>query len=94
MNHELNNVLNIIELQLMLVSKRAEDRGALEVHLKQIRQSLGQITKVVEELRLARRIVLTDYTAGLKMLDLHRSAQPADVAEAENLVGSAAEPHL
>jgi methyl-accepting chemotaxis protein len=94
MNHELKNLINIIELQLTLVSKRAEDRGALESHLKQIRESLGRITKAVDDLRHARRIVLTDYTAGLKMLDLHRSAQLVDAPEAENLVGSAAGPHL
>jgi HAMP domain-containing protein len=81
MNHELNNVINIIELQLMLVSKRAEGGGALEGYLKQIRESLSRMTKVVEELRHARRIVLTDYSAGMKMLDLHRSAQAFDAAE-------------
>jgi len=100
MNHELNNVINIIELQLMLVSKSAEGSGAaprsgaLEGHLKQIRESLGRMTKVVDELRHARRIVLTDYTAGMKMLDLHRSAQAFDAAEETIPVQSAAESHL
>jgi nitrate/nitrite-specific signal transduction histidine kinase len=95
LNHELNNVINIIELQLMLVSKRAEDRSALEGHLKQIRESLGRITLVVSELRCARRIVLTDYTAGLKMLDLRRSAEPIDPAEEpKQMVGAASGPHL
>ncbi|MGD0463855.1 MAG: HAMP domain-containing protein [Tepidisphaeraceae bacterium] len=92
MNHELNNVINIIELQLMLVSKRAEDRDAMEGHLKQIRESLGRMTKVVDELRHARRIVLTDYSAGMKMLDLHRSAEAFDAAE--EAVRSAAESRL
>ena len=81
MSHELNNVINIIELQLMLASKRSEGNGPLEGHLKQIRQSLGRMTKVVDELRHARRIVLTDYTGGMKMLDLHRSAQELDAAD-------------
>jgi nitrate/nitrite-specific signal transduction histidine kinase len=94
MNHELNNVINIIELQLALVSKRPEDRDAMEARLKQIRQSLDRMTKVVEELRHARRIVLTDYTAGVKMLDLHRSAQAFDAGEQANPVPTAAEPHL
>lgn len=92
MNHELNNVINIIELQLMLVSKRAEGGGALEGYLKQIRESLSRMTKVVEELRNARRIVLTDYSAGMKMLDLHRSAQALDAAEESDR--SAAESRL
>jgi len=94
MNHELNNVINIIELQLSLVSKRPEDRDAMENHLKQIRQSLGRMTKVVEELRHARRIVLTDYTAGVKMLDLHRSAEAFDAGEEASPVRTAAESHL
>jgi methyl-accepting chemotaxis protein len=81
MNHELNNLINIIELQLVLVSHHSERSGDLAGHLKQIRESLGRMTKVVEELRHARRIVLIDYAAGIKMLDLHRSAQASDVGE-------------
>ncbi len=94
MNHELNNVINIIELQLVLASRRAEGSGALQGHLKQIRESLGRMTKVVDELRHARRIVLTDYTAGIKMLDLQRSAEPFDAAQEAIAVRSAAESHL
>jgi len=94
MNHELNNVINIIELQLSLASKRAECGGELEGHLKQIRQSLGRMTRVVEELRHARRIVLTDYRPGVKMLDLHRSAQAFDAGEEASPVRNAAESHL
>jgi len=94
MNHELNNVINIIELQLALVSKRAECRSELEGPLKQIRQSLGRITMVVDELRHARRIVLTDYMAGVKMLDLHRSAQALDAGEEAIRVRTAAESRL
>jgi signal transduction histidine kinase len=94
MNHELNNFINIIELQLMLLSKRTGDSGGLEGHLRQIRESLGRMTKVVEDLRHARRIVLTDYTAGMKMLDLHRSAQPFDAAEEAISDRAGADSHL
>jgi signal transduction histidine kinase len=93
MNHELNNVINIIELQLTLVSKNADPTGGLECHLKQIRQSLGRMTRVVESLRHARRIVLTDYIAGMKMLDVERSAQASDAADEEISVTSATESH-
>lgn len=93
-NHELNNVVNIIELQLVLVSKRAEGGGALEGYLKQIRESLGRMTKVVDELRHARRIVLTDYTAGMKMIDLHRSVESFDAPEQAIPVRSATESRL
>ncbi|MGD0768805.1 MAG: HAMP domain-containing protein [Tepidisphaeraceae bacterium] len=94
MNHELNNVINIIELQLALVSRRAECRTEFEGPLKQIRQSLDRMTKAVEELRHARRIILTDYTTGVKMLDLHRSAQAFDAGEEAKPVPTAAESHL
>jgi methyl-accepting chemotaxis protein len=80
LNHELNNIINIIELQLDLVKRRAGDGGGLEKNLQQIADSLARMTKVVASLRQARRIVLTDYVAGTKMLDLERSAQAADPA--------------
>jgi len=77
MNHELNNAINVIELQLTLLSRHASDSGALQQHLKQIRQSLRHVTGVVDALRHTRRIVLTDYVAGVKMLDLRKSTQDA-----------------
>ena len=36
------------------------------------------MTQAVAALKSARRIVLTDYVPGVKMLDLERSQQPAD----------------
>jgi methyl-accepting chemotaxis protein len=81
MSHELNNALNVIELQLTLLSRRAGDSGALQGHLKQIRQSLGRMTQAVDELRHARRIVLTDYMDGVKMLDLRKSIQEPNLAD-------------
>lgn len=52
------------------------------------------MTKVVDELRHARRIVLTDYTEGMKMIDLHRSAEASDAAEEPIPVRSATESRL
>lgn len=81
MNHELNNALSVIELQLTLLSRHAGDSEALQKHLKQIRQSLRQMSGVVDDLRNARRIVLTDYIGGAKMLDLRQSVQQARAIE-------------
>jgi signal transduction histidine kinase len=81
MSHELNNAMNVIELQLTLLSRRAGDSDALQLHLKQIRQSLRRMTGVVDAVRNTRRIVLTDYMEGIKMLDLRKSTQDSNVAD-------------
>jgi hypothetical protein len=39
----------------------------------QIHESLARMTVTLERLKHVRRIVLTDYTEGTKMLDLERS---------------------
>ncbi|HTW94033.1 MAG TPA: HAMP domain-containing protein [Tepidisphaeraceae bacterium] len=75
LNHEMNNIINIIELQLKLVKRHAGDSDALEENLRQIADGLARMTRAVSALRQARRIILTDYVGGAKMLDLERSAQ-------------------
>ena len=75
MNHELNNAISIIELQLTLLSRQTPGSEALGKCLLQIHDSLGRMTETVQQLKNVRRIVLTDYTPGTKMLDLQRSAQ-------------------
>jgi len=40
----------------------------------QIRESLARMTATLERLKHVRRIVLTDYAEGTKMLDLEKSA--------------------
>jgi signal transduction histidine kinase len=74
-NHELNNCVATIDLQLRLVGKRAPESPKLSESLRQIDQSLRRITSAVQSLKNVRRIVLTDYLPGTKMLDLHRSVQ-------------------
>lgn len=82
LNHELNNAISIIELQLKLVSRRAGADQAMARPLEQIHETLGRMSRTVEELRRVRRIVLTDYVSGVKMLDLQRSvAEHASVEE-------------
>ena len=74
-NHELNNSLSTIDLQLRLVGRRAADCPGLSQSLCHIDQSLQRITSAVQSLRNVRRIVLTDYLPGTKMLDLQRSSE-------------------
>ena len=78
LNHELNNAAEIIEFQLQLAGKQAGSSASLEKCARQIRESLNRMTRTVELLKQVRRIVLTDYVSGVKMLDLERSASPED----------------
>jgi nitrate/nitrite-specific signal transduction histidine kinase len=75
MNHELNNAMAIIELQLELMSRQTHGEPAAEKCLKQIRESLRRMDAAVESLKHVRRIVLTDYVTGVKMLDLEQSVR-------------------
>jgi nitrogen fixation/metabolism regulation signal transduction histidine kinase len=75
LNHELNNAIAIIELQLNLLKRQSGGNAAFEGRLREIHESLQRMAKVVESLKRVRRIVLTDYVAGMKMLDLERSVE-------------------
>jgi methyl-accepting chemotaxis protein len=75
MNHELNNAISIIDLQLAKLSRQSGDRVALEGCLRQIHDGLERVTQTVHSLKNVRRIVLTDYVPGTKMLDLQRSVE-------------------
>ncbi len=75
LNHELNNVINVIELQLQLVGRRTGGDPAMEGHLRGIRENLGRMARTIASLRSVRRIVLTDYLPGEKMIDLPRSVE-------------------
>lgn len=75
LNHELNNAMAIIELQLRLLQKQMPGGGAQEQYLRQIHDNLQRMTRTIEALKHVRRIVLTDYLEGVKMLDLTKSVQ-------------------
>ena len=75
LNHELNNALNIIELRLRPLARQAAGDATMENSLLQIRRYLDRMAQTVESLKHVRRIVLTDYITGVKMLDLERSVQ-------------------
>jgi len=75
LNHELNNVINVIELQLSFLDRRAGGDQALADRLNQIRENLARIARTVASLKDLRRVVVTDYIAGMKMVDLPRSTE-------------------
>lgn len=72
LNHELLNVISSIDMQLRLVDLRSGDQQ-LSGRLREIHQSLARIAETIASLRNVRRIVLTDYLPGQKMLDLVKS---------------------
>lgn len=86
LNHELNNAMTTIGLQLRLLSRQTAGNVAGEKCLRQIQESLDRMAKTVEALKHLRRVVLTDYVSGVKMLDLQRSV--AEEASAQADVGS------
>jgi len=75
LSHELNNAISIIDLQLQMVARASGGDDVQEERLKQIHQTLMRMSRTVESLNRVRRIVLTDYLDGIKMLDLPRSVE-------------------
>jgi len=74
-NHEINNATSIVEMQLELLRRQAGGDAAFEQRMRQIHQTLERISQTVAALGRVRRIVLTEYSAGRKMLDLARSVE-------------------
>jgi len=81
LNHELNNCMAIIGLQTRLLGRKSIGRPQVEEHLRQIGDGLERMASTVKALKDVRRIVLTDYMNGEKMLDLARSVRPNDEVE-------------
>jgi HAMP domain-containing protein len=75
LNHELNNAMGMIELQLQLVARRVGERAPVEESLRRIGEGLSRMSRTVESLKHVKRIVLTDYVEGTKMLDLEKSTE-------------------
>jgi len=84
LGHEINNALAIIELQLARLARSDSGGGGGGgggvvsgggPPLQEIRESLRRIAGTVDALKRVRRIVLTDYSAEVKMLDLERSIE-------------------
>lgn len=79
LNHELNNVLNIIDFQLSLLDRKSGGDPAVGKIFRDIRENLARISATVSSLKSVRRVVLTDYLPGEKMVDLARSLAMEDV---------------
>ena len=73
------NAMSIIELQLGLLDRQSGGNPTLRNHLREIRGCLGRMTDIVASLKHIRRVVLTDYAPGQKMIDLERSVEVAEV---------------
>jgi signal transduction histidine kinase len=80
LNHELNNALAAIELQLQLLNRKGGTVDSARNCAGQIREGLARMGATVEALKHVRRIVLTDYLPGVKMLDLEKSVRDRDEA--------------
>jgi len=76
LNHELNNAIEIIELQLKMVTRSPNYDQRSNQPLERVHESLNHINETVATLTQVRRVVLTDYIKGVKMFDLKRSTQP------------------
>lgn len=75
LNHELNNSIAIIGAQLDLMARKARELRSDDAPMRQIHETLSRMSKTLDALRHIRRIVLTDYSAGIKMIDLERSLE-------------------
>lgn len=90
LNHGLNNAMSIIELQLGLLDRQRGGDPVFAKHLHEIRSCLSRMAGIVASLKHIRRVVLTEYSPGLKMIDLGRSTEDpqADIAAASAAAGS------
>jgi nitrogen fixation/metabolism regulation signal transduction histidine kinase len=73
LNHELNNAISTIDLQLTVMDRRSAGDQAMAKPLRQIHDTLDRMSHTIDALKRVRKIVLTDYLSGVKMLDLERS---------------------
>ena len=86
LNHELNNAMAMIEMQLQFLRRYSHGEDQFEHRLKDIRSGLQRMAQVVEALKHIQRIVLTDYSGGLKMLDLAESTRLAAASKSDRIV--------
>lgn len=97
LNHELNNAISIIDMQLRLMSRRSAPDEMRDEPLRQIHATLARMTRTVAMLKDVRRIVLADYASGMKMLDLERSVECDELPTGSSVVtapaGDVTAPH-
>lgn len=78
LNHEINNAIATIDLQLSLLNRKNQGDPILCGKLQGIHTHLARIASIVASLKSVRRVVLTDYGPGQKMIDLERSIAEGD----------------
>jgi len=84
LNHELNNAIAIIELQLRMVAKSPGYDDTSGQQLQRIHDALRHMNQTVMSLTHVRRVVLMDYIEGVKMLDIKLSTQPDSPPEPDS----------
>ena len=83
LNHELNNAMATIELQLGMLGRGASGDLQAERRLRTIHESLNRMKETVQSLKSVRRIVLTEYSPGMQMLDLAQSMRDDQTSQRE-----------
>lgn len=73
LNHDLNNAMATIEMQLSLLDRQSGSSTSLARYFRDIQSTLTRMGQTVASLKHIRRVVLTDYVDGQKMVDLERS---------------------
>ena len=83
LNHDLNNAMATIELQLGMLGRGATGDLQAERRLRTIHESLNRMKQTVQSLKSVRRIVLTEYSPGMQMLDLVQSMRDDQTTQRE-----------
>lgn len=83
LNHDLNNAMATIEMQLSLVGRQSGGNSNLERYCREIQSTLSRMSRTVTSLKHIRRVVLTDYVDGQKMVDLERSVDAEEAGASE-----------
>ncbi len=76
-NHDLNNAMATIEMQLSLLDRQSGRDKNLARYFRDIQTTLSRMSVRVASLKEIRRVVLTDYVDGQKMVDVEQSVAPA-----------------
>lgn len=76
LNHDLNNAMATIEMQLSLLDRQSGSNTNLAKYFRDIQSTLSRMSQRVASLKHIRRVVLTDYVDGQKMVDLEQSVEP------------------
>lgn len=77
LNHDLNNALATMEMQLSLLDRQSGRDSGIARCTRDIQSTLNRMNLRVASLKNIRRVVLTDYIDGQKMVDLEQSTVSA-----------------